>query len=69
MFWSKVYKGINRVLETQFPCGHHVEKYATLDHRNRVSKTRFIGQNRVFETRDASKKYNLGIETTNYIVG
>ena len=22
----------NRVLDTQFPCGRHVEKYATLDH-------------------------------------
>ena len=37
---------INRVLETQFPGGHHMEKmpHQTLsDHGNRVFEIRFIG--------------------------
>ena len=43
-------------------------KNVTSDHKNRVFETRFIGQNRVSETRDASIYYSLEIETTNYIV-
>ena len=46
----KFIRVINQVLETRFPCGHHVEKYATLDHGNRVFETLFIGQNQVFKT-------------------
>ena len=31
-FFSIFIRVINRVLETRFPCGRHMEKYATLDH-------------------------------------
>ena len=46
-FLFDIYKVGNRVLETQFPCVRHVEKHATLDHKNWVSNTQFLGQNRV----------------------
>ena len=57
---------INRVLG-----GCHVEKMPHQmwsDHENRVFKTRFIAQNRVSHTRDASKKYSFETMLTNYIV-
>ena len=63
---------INRFLETRFLCGHHVEKtlhQTWSDHGNRVFKTRFIGQNRVFETQDISKIYTVKTVPTNYMVG
>ena len=31
-FFSIFIRVVNRVLETRFPCGHHMEKYVTLDH-------------------------------------
>ena len=42
--------------------------WTTSEHGNRVSKTRFIGQNRVSETRVASIWYCFVIGTINYIV-
>ena len=51
---------INQVLETWFPGGRHVEKM--------LRQTWSTLENRVFETRDASKKYSLKTVPTNYIV-
>ena len=31
-FFSIFIRVVNRVLETRFSCGHHMKKYATLDH-------------------------------------
>ena len=31
-FFSIFIRVVNRVLKTRFSCGHHVKKYATLDH-------------------------------------
>ena len=39
---------INRALEARFPGRKKLPHWTTSDHENRVSKTRFIGQNRVF---------------------
>ena len=63
---------INRVLETWFLGGCHVEKMphqTWSDHGNRVFETLFIDQNRVFETRDVSKIDTFETVPTNYIVG
>ena len=63
---------INRVLKTQFPGRHHVEKMshqAWSDHGNWVFETQFISLNQVFETRDISKIYTSETVPTNYIVG
>ena len=54
-FWVR-----NRVLETRFTGGRHVEKVSTQirsEHENRPSKTRFIVQNRSSQSRNARKKY------------
>ena len=62
---------INRVLETRFSGGRHMKKmpYKTWsDHGNWVFETRFIGLNRVFETREISNIYSLKTVLTNYIV-
>ena len=62
---------INWVLETQFPDRRHAEKMphqTWSDYGNRVFETRFIGLNRVFETRDVSNIYSLKTVPTNYIV-
>ena len=62
---------INRVLETRFPGERHVKKIphqTWSDHENQVLETRFIAQNRVFETQDVSKIYTFKTVPTNYIV-
>ena len=37
-FFSIFIRVVNQVLETRFPCGHHVEKYATLAWKEFESK-------------------------------
>ena len=62
---------INRVLDSRFLGGRHMEKMphqTWSDHENRVIETRFIAQNRVFETQDVSKIYTFETVPTNYIV-
>ena len=47
------------------PRGKQMPHQMWLDHKNRVFKTRFIDQNRVSNTQDASKKYSFETLTTN----